>query len=112
MLIRDWTDGLDIDGVLLVRDVEQRSKRDGSTWLRLTLGDRSGTVPAVLWEPAGAIEPGAPLRVAGHFAQHPRYGRQLTIAEAALPAADDVDWDDRVDAPPRPVSELLDDLDA
>src|SRR4051812_32457141 len=108
MLIREWNDGLDIDGVLLVRDVEERTKRDGSPFLRLTLGDRSGTVPAVLWDAADAVEAGAPLRVRGHFAEHPRYGRQLTVADLRVPAGDDVRWEDLVDGPPRPVSELLD----
>jgi 3'-5' exoribonuclease len=97
--------------VLLVREVEQRTKRDGSAFLRLTLADRSGTVPAVLWDADDAIGPGAPLRVRGRFAEHPRYGRQLTISDVAVPAADDVRWDDLVDGPPRPVSDLLDALD-
>ena len=40
--IRDATDGTDLDQVLLVREVERRTRRDGGEFLRLTLGDRSG----------------------------------------------------------------------
>ena len=39
-----------IDRVMLVRDVERRAKRDGTPFLRLRLCDRSGSVPAVLWD--------------------------------------------------------------
>ena len=49
--ISTWRDGDEVDAVLLVREVERRQKRDGSPFLRLTLADRSGDVPAVLWEP-------------------------------------------------------------
>jgi len=50
MLLRDATDGTDLDQVLLVREVERRPRRDGGEFLRLTLGDRSGRVPAMVWD--------------------------------------------------------------
>ena len=53
-LVRDLGDGDPVDRVLLVSGTERRRKRDGSPYLRLTLADRSGTVPAVLWD---AVEP-------------------------------------------------------
>jgi hypothetical protein len=40
MLLRDATDGTDLDQVLLVREVERRPRRDGSEFLCPTLGDR------------------------------------------------------------------------
>ena len=49
-LVRDLGDGDSVDRVLLVRETERRRKRDGSPYLRLMLADRSGTVPAVLWD--------------------------------------------------------------
>ena len=50
MVVRQLTDGQELDCVLLVRERELRTKRDGSEYLRLSLGDRTGTVPAVLWD--------------------------------------------------------------
>lgn len=109
-LLRDWNDGSRIDQVLLVRDVERREKRDGSPFMRVTLADRSGTVPAVLWN-AADVASGAPFRVTGLLADHPRYGRQVTIQDLRAPDPDEIEWDALVDAPARPVSELQAGLD-
>jgi 3'-5' exoribonuclease len=114
-LLRDVRDGDDIDGVLLVRDVERRRTRDGSPFLRVTLADRAGSVPAVLWEPArDAAEragAGEAVRVTGRLAEHPRYGRQVTIRELR-PAGDPVDWGRLIAGPSRPAAELERELDA
>src|SRR3954470_24265676 len=45
---RDPVD-MEIEEVLLVRSVELRQTRNGSPFLRMTLGTRSSTLPAVLW---------------------------------------------------------------
>jgi 3'-5' exoribonuclease len=83
MLIREVTDGSDVDQVLLVRDVERRSRRDGGEFLRLTLGDRSGQVVAMVWDDVGEVATlarvGTALRVIGRYVVHPRYGAQLTL---------------------------------
>ena len=50
MLVRDFTDGLDVDQVLLVREVEARLKRDGAEYLKVSFADRTGAVPAMVWE--------------------------------------------------------------
>src|SRR4051794_6215275 len=42
--------GMEIEEVLLIRSVELRQTRNGSPFLRMTLGDRSSTLPAVLWD--------------------------------------------------------------
>ena len=42
VLVRDFTDGQEVDQVLLVRAAEVRCRRDGSEFLRLVLGDRTG----------------------------------------------------------------------
>ena len=77
LLVRDLTDACPVDRVLLVRETERRRTRDGSPYLRLVLADRSGTVPAVLWDAddAPTLEPGDVVHVSGQFAEHPRYGR-------------------------------------
>src|SRR2546429_5087259 len=103
-----------IDRVLLVRSVERRQTRDGSPFLRMMLGDRSGSLPAVLWDADGAAvaaaEHGAAVHVTGRVAEHPRYGRQVTIDALSRPAADAIPWTKLLDGPERPVGELCDDL--
>ena len=48
MVVRHLTDGQEIDGVLLVRGRSLRRREDGSAYLLLSLGDRTGTVAGVL----------------------------------------------------------------
>src|SRR4051812_20810753 len=90
----DWDDDHLVDTVLLVRAFERRRKRDGAPFLRLTLADRSATVSAVLWDPRGdeaeIATPGSPVHLRGHVANHPRYGRQLTITTLDRPAPTEV----------------------
>jgi hypothetical protein len=76
-VISTWSDGDEVDAVLLVREVEARAKRDGSPFLRLVLGDPSATIAAVMWSPADggdAAVLGAPVRVFGRCAEHERHG--------------------------------------
>ena len=108
-LLADITDGTEVDRTLLVRDVERRTKRDGSPFLRLVLGDRSGSVPAVLWDDATA-RAGEPAHIVGRLAEHPRYGRQLTVAELRAPT-DAVDWTALLDGPESSTEQLEHDLD-
>src|SRR4051794_36650186 len=72
-----------IEGVRLVRSVEQRRTRDGAPFLRLTLADRSSSLPAILWdagdEAIAAAQPGAAVHVSGRVGEHPRYGLQFTL---------------------------------
>ena len=50
MLVRDFEAGQDLDVVLVVREAERRLKRDGGEFLRIVLGDRTGGVPAMVWD--------------------------------------------------------------
>ena len=83
MLVRELQDGSDIDQVLLVREVEARQKRDGSEFLKLTLADRSGSVPAMVWDGVAQFRDlcvaGTPVRVIGRYAVSQRYGAQVTV---------------------------------
>src|SRR6266550_9330979 len=94
MFVRELEDGQTVDQVLLVRERETRRKRDGAPYLKLVLADRTGTLPAVLWDVdrdvADAAEPGRAVRVAGTYAVHTRYGPQLTLQ--ALRAADGAEY--------------------
>ena len=90
VFVREMNDGAELDQVLLVREAELRRRRDGAEYLRLQLGDRTGAVAAVVWDGVADCTPhaqvGAPARVVGRFARHPRYGAQITVRALAEPA--------------------------
>ena len=96
--------------VLLVRSIETRQTRAGDPFLRMTLGDRRQTVPAVFWD-AAEIEQGDAVHVRGELTEHERYGRQLKVEAIRHARSDEVDWDALVDGPARPVAELEHELD-
>src|SRR3954471_23978347 len=78
MFVRDLQDGGQLEGVLVVREAELRAKRDGGQYLRLTLCDRTGSVPANVWDDVPAVAQvatvGAAVRVSGRLQVSPRYG--------------------------------------
>jgi 3'-5' exoribonuclease len=82
----------------------------------MTLADRSGTMPAVLWraedEDEPAVEPGTPIHLTGRLTEHARFGRQIVVSGLVEPHPQDIDWTRLVDGPARPTVELLEDLDA
>jgi 3'-5' exoribonuclease len=106
--VRDLVDGTSVDQVLLVRGREIRRTRSGGEWMRLSLADRTGVVPAVVWddidEAAATATAGDPVRVIGTFSEHPRYGPQLTVQSVLAPL--EVDWERLLDSPATPVAEL------
>ena len=114
MLVRELTDGCDIDQVLLVRGVDVGQKRDGREFLKLTLGDRSGVVSAMIWDGVADVQPhvrsGVPVRVIGRFDDHPRYGAQITVRALRRPAEGSFDLADLVDGPPRGVATMESEL--
>jgi 3'-5' exoribonuclease len=114
VLVRDLTDGQDVDQVLLVRDRELQSSRGGSEHLRLELADRSGSVAAVLRDEVAAAlplcAPGAPVRVAGTVALHPRRGAELGLRSLCAAAPGSYDPADLLDGPHRPAEGMEADL--
>jgi 3'-5' exoribonuclease len=114
MFVRELTDGQEIDQVLLVRECERGARRDGREFLRLSLGDRTGTVKAMVWEDvaerAGCCDAGACVRVSGRLCVHPRHGAELTVS--ALRPAEDHEYalDELLDGPPRDADRMESDL--
>ncbi len=106
--VRDLQDGSAVDQVLLVREREIRQTRAGSDYMRLALADRTGTIVAVVWDDveaaSAATAAGEPVRVIGSFAEHPRYGRQITVHSLLDPG--DIDWERLLDAPAISIPEL------
>jgi 3'-5' exoribonuclease len=114
MNLRELIDGQDCDLVLLVRAREERSKRDGSRYLKLTLADRTGTLQAVLWDgvddlPQGC-ESGRVVRVCGAYSVHPRYGAQLTVRSLRPAHPGEFDLSELLDGPPRSADQMEADM--
>jgi 3'-5' exoribonuclease len=114
MFVREFVDGQEIDQVLLVRERQLRRRSDGSEYLRLLLGDRTGTVEVMVREGVGELatlcETGTCVRIAGRFGVHPRYGAQVT-PEALCPAGEEERaLADLLDGPPRSAEGMEADL--
>src|SRR5271155_5858800 len=114
MLIREVSDGTDLDQVLLVREVDKRVKRDGGEFLRLTLGDRSGQEVAMVWDDVEDVVPlvaaGQPVRVSGRYVVHPRYGPQLNLRAVSPAEPGTYEPGDLLDGPLRNVHQMESDL--
>ena len=114
MLVREFTDGLEIDQVLLVRHAERRQRRDGDEYLRVQLGDRTGAVVAMVWEDVDAhaelLAPGAPVRACGRYTVHPRFGPQLNLRSLSAAEHGTYELAELLDGPPRDAEQMERDL--
>jgi 3'-5' exoribonuclease len=110
MLVNELTDGTEIDQVLLVKESERRQRRDGGDFLRLQLGDRTGTVVCMVWEEledlASLACTGATVHVRGRYTVHPRFGPQINLRELAAAAPGSWAPEDLQDGPARPVEQM------
>ncbi len=81
--LAELEDGQRVGGVYAVRERELRRKRNGEPWLRLSLGDASGSREAVAWEDAeglyAAAAPGTPVHVGGVFEVSERWGEKVKL---------------------------------
>ena len=114
MLVRHLIDGQDLDQVLLVRECELHRPGSGEASLRLVLGDRTGTVEAVVRERvaerAAVCEPGRCVRVAGRLEVHARHGPRLALRALRAAEAHEYALEDLLDGPPRPAERMEEDL--
>ena len=113
--IRDLTAGDRVEAVFAVRERTRRTYRDKpGFWLDLVLVDRTGTVPAKLWdageEELDLTEPGTALDVTGSFEESDRWGASIKITGISLAAAGSYDEADLIPGPERPVEALERDL--
>jgi 3'-5' exoribonuclease len=110
VLLSDLSDGLEVDQVLLVRETERRQRRDGGDYLRLRLGDRTGSVVCMVWEELdyaeGLARAGAPLRVRGRYTVHPRFGAQINLRDLEQAEPGSFEPADLHDGPARPVRQM------
>ncbi len=114
MLVRDFTDGLEVDQVLLVRAADERTKSNGEPFLRLTLGDRTGGIVAMIWDDVAALRTvcarGSAVHVRGLFELHPRWGAQLKLRAIAAAEPGSYEIADLLDGPPRGAEAMEQDL--
>jgi 3'-5' exoribonuclease len=107
----DVTDGSVIDRVLLVGDVQRCTTRAGTEFVRLFVKDRTARLPAVMWEPSEAVDQGPVLRVLGRVSDHPRYGRQVVVAELQHSESQETDLGLLLAGPDKSLAELIEELD-
>jgi 3'-5' exoribonuclease len=111
MVVRELTDGQELDCVLLVRARELRTESDGSDSLRLTLGDRTGSVTAIVEaDLSGLCANGAAVHIQGRYAVHPRHGPEIAIRALRAARPDEVDYAQLLDGPPRDAAQMEADL--
>ncbi|MGH2927798.1 MAG: 3'-5' exoribonuclease YhaM family protein [Solirubrobacteraceae bacterium] len=107
-------EGTPIRAELVVRAVRTLERGNGGERLLLTLGDRTGSVHAIVPdagdEARAACSLGAVVRVAGAMEVHPRYGRRIVVETVAPVAEGDYDPAALSDGPARPVTQLEADL--
>jgi 3'-5' exoribonuclease len=81
--LRELEDGQRVSGIYAVRERELRRKRNGDPWLRLSVGDATGSAEAVCWEEAEALYAlcctGTAVHVSGVFEISERWGAKIKI---------------------------------
>ena len=82
--LRELEDGQRVSGIYAVRERELRRKRNGDPWLRLSVGDATGSAEAVCWEEAEVLYAlcctGTAVHVSGVFEISERWGAKIKIA--------------------------------
>lgn len=104
--VSELTEGARVDASFVVRSKEVRATRNGDAYLALTLADRTGAVPAVLFRPtraAVAAPAGSVARVMGVVTVY-RGIRRISID--SLTPADRWVREDLIASGPRPVEEM------
>jgi 3'-5' exoribonuclease len=113
--VRDLQDGQEVNSIFVVRSHSQRRRRNGEPFLKLQLGDVSGSVEAVVWDGVDELAPvcpsGAVVRVLGGFSVDERYGAALTIRRMRAAHEGEYDLADLTEGSPVPYAQLAAGLD-
>ena len=114
MQVRELREGSRVAGVLLLRAVDVRRRREGEEYLKLTLGNRTGVLPAVVLdnvaEARAACRTGTVVHVVGVFSVHPTHGGRLVVESVRHAEPDEYDPDVVLDGPSRPAAQMEADL--
>ncbi len=114
MQVREFEHGCVVAQVLLVRSAENHRRSEGDEYLQLELGDRTGSVTAIVHEGLGeareTCRAGAVVWVAGRFSRPERLGPQLAIESIRVASEDEYDDTELVDGPLRAADQMEADL--
>jgi 3'-5' exoribonuclease len=108
MKVREFADGIEIAQALLIREVRPGS--GGGDHLKLTLGDRTGSVPAIVWGELEACRPGEVVWVSGTFSAHERFGPRLEVRSVRAAEQHEYLDEDLFDGPGRAPEQMENDL--
>jgi 3'-5' exoribonuclease len=110
----DLSDGEQFSGAFVVRERELRQKKDGQDFLKLQLGDKHGSVPAIAWDRVAecfeACSPGAVVVVTGRFAIHPQFGRQIKMSRVRAAEPHEFSQEDMAEGPAKSADQLESEL--
>ncbi len=91
-------DGQRVSGVYAVRERELRRKKNGEPWLRLSVGDASGSAEAVSWESAEELyalcAKGCAVHISGQFEQSERWGAKIKLVSIRIAEAHEYEQSD------------------
>lgn len=97
IFVADLCEGEPVTSFFLARDIQLRQRRGGEPYLTLILADRTGEVPAVMWEGVGeasrGLAEGDVVKVQGVLGTYQRE-RQLTLARLRKAAPEEIVSDD------------------
>ncbi|MGH2781254.1 MAG: 3'-5' exoribonuclease YhaM family protein [Thermoleophilaceae bacterium] len=114
--VRDLVDGQEVNSIFVVRAHSLRQKRNGEAFLKLRLGDLTGSMEAVVWEEVEQLAPvcpsGAVVRVLGRYSVDERYGAGLTVRRMRAAVEGEYDLADLMEGSPVPYPQLCSDLDS
>jgi 3'-5' exoribonuclease len=114
LFVRDLVDGQTVDSVFAIRDRVRRQKKNGDAFVKLQLGDVTGTVEAVIWDGVDELyercPPGGVVRVLGSFCVDQRYGSSLTVRSLRIAEPGEYDPATLEEGPARPLGQMVVDL--
>jgi len=110
VLVKDLVEGEAVTSFFLAKQVQVRQRRSGESFLTLVLADRTGEVPAVMWEGVEGVGrdllEGDILKVQGLVGTY-QGERQLTVTRLRKAAADEVALEEFLPRSPHDPSILL-----
>src|ERR1700761_4402745 len=110
MLISELQQGGRVEGALMVRGADVRRRQDGSELLRLTLGDRTGSLPAIVEVDIPSVRelalPGSVVWVTGKVERHPRFGPEILVEAVRTAAANEYEHTELIDGPTRSAEQM------
>jgi 3'-5' exoribonuclease len=112
--VRDLSDGETVDSFFLVRERTRREKRNGDAFMKLQLGDCTGTIEGVCWDCTdelwSAAAPGTVVRVLGGFEIHAQFGKSLKIKAMRPAELGEYEPLDLMDGPSAALGQMVEDL--